>query len=241
MSIENLKDIKQKARRDGFCLSPFLDENEVSELKNLERGNEFDCVFFGGYDLAERMRAIVKLKDVTVTEDDFEIDIYESKYSTKFNPITHRHVLGTIMAEGIKRNTFGDIVVDNGIITLFTSKEIGKYITSHVDYVNKQKMEWTKVEKVSFALQPENEIIITVASMRLDALIARAIGTSRERAQEMIEDGQCLINHEIIKNVTKNVKESDVISIRKFGRITIKEILGVTKKDRQSVRIGVKH
>ena len=82
---------------------------------------------------------------------------------------------------------------------------------------------------------------INVASLRLDAVISRALNISRNESCELIESGLVSINHKIIKSITYKCSEFEIISIRKFGRITILENVKTTKKDRLVLKIGVKH
>jgi RNA-binding protein YlmH len=77
--------------------------------------------------------------------------------------------------------------------------------------------------------------------MRLDAVVAKSINVGRSEAVEIINSGNVLINHKQCLNITHNVKEQDILSIRKFGRIEILEIVGLSKKNRTIVEIRVKH
>ena len=82
---------------------------------------------------------------------------------------------------------------------------------------------------------------INVASMRLDAVVAKAVNCGRSEAVELINSGFVLINHKECLNISHTVKESDLLSIRKFGRVEILEIVGLSKKNRTIVKISVKH
>ena len=95
----------------------------------------------------------------------------------------------------------------------------------------------------SYAQIEAKEVIktINVASMRLDAVVAKAINKSREDACELIKSGLVLINHKECLNVTHTVKIKDLLSIRKFGRVEILEDLGLSKKNRIILEISVKH
>jgi RNA-binding protein YlmH len=162
-------------------------------------------------------------------------------FDSKYGAIGHRNVLGTIMSLGIERNTFGDIVVEDNLITIFVSKEISEYLIKNLSMISHQRMNWEIISSFKQSNIKEEVKTINVASMRLDAVVAKSINVGRSEAVEIINSGNVLINHKQCLNITHNVKEQDILSIRKFGRIEILEIVGLSKKNRTIVEIRVKH
>ena len=107
--------------------------------------------------------------------------------------------------------------------------------------ISRQRMNWKIINEF---VQIENKEVIktiNVASMRLDAVVAKAINCGRSEAVELITSGLVLINHKECLSITHTVKEEDLLSIRKFGRVEILEIIGLSKKNRTIVKISVKH
>ncbi len=226
--------------KDNNSLTKFLDFEEQKEIyRSLTKNTK---VFFeGGYENAERKRAIISNEYDEVTFNDFNIKIYEIIFESDIKQITHRHILGTLMSLGINRNSFGDILVTNSNYYLFVSEEISKYIEQNFQAVNHIPLKLKVVEDVKDIILPTPlEENINVSSMRLDAIIARTLKKSRNDSSEIITKGLVLINHKECLNVSYNVKINDIISIRHFGRIEVLEILKTTKKDRLVLRIGVK-
>ena len=96
--------------------------------------------------------------------------------------------------------------------------------------------------KIEVKLETEEvETTINIPSMRLDAVISSALKISRNDACKMITTGLVRINHVECLDIDKKINVSDMLSIRKYGRITILEIVKTTRKDRLVVKIGVKH
>lgn len=238
MIKDKLGDYKKIVSRGDLVLTDFLDFEEQKEIYALASPN-VSVELFGGFDGAERKRAIIGPFNQSLS--DYEIVILQSKFDSKYGTIGHRNVLGTIMSYGIKRNTFGDIVVDDELITIFVSKDILNYILKNVTMISHQSMKWKIIDQ--FVQQNIKDEIktINVASMRLDAVVAKAINVGRNEAVEIINAGFVLINHKECLNITHNVKEGDLLSIRKFGRVEILEIVGLSKKNRTIVKINVKH
>lgn len=80
-----------------------------------------------------------------------------------------------------------------------------------------------------------------MASLRLDAVLARTLNLSRNRAVEMITQHLVQINHIECLNNSYILKMGDTMSIRHYGRIQVIEIVNTTKKDRLVVKVDIKH
>lgn len=238
MIKDKLGDYKKIVLRGDIVLTDFLDFEEQKEIYAV-KSHDIDLYLDGGYDGAERKRALIGYLDNSKLN--YDIVILQSSYDPKFGEISHRNVLGTIMAFGIKRNTFGDIVVENNLITIFASLEISDFLINNLTMISHQRMNFKIIK--NFIQTEKKEVIqtINVASMRLDAVVAKAVNCGRSEAVDLINSGLVLINHKECLNISHTVKENDLLSIRKFGRIEILEIMGLSKKNRTIVKISVKH
>ena len=238
MIKDKLGDYKKIVLRGDIVLTDFLDFEEQKEIYAV-KSHDIDLYLDGGYEGAERKRALIGYLDNSKLS--YDIVILQSSYDPKFGEISHRNVLGTIMAFGIKRNTFGDIVVENNLITIFASLEISDFLINNLTMISRQRMNFKVIKE--FIQTEKKEVIqtINVASMRLDAVVAKAINCGRSEAVELINSGFVLINHKECLNISHIVKENDLLSIRKFGRVEILEIVGLSKKNRTIVKISVKH
>ncbi len=116
------------------------------------------------------------------------------------------------------------------------------FIKSNLIKINNNFVTISKIELNEIAINNTEEIkLINVASLRLDAVIARTLNLSRNKAVEMIEKKLVQINHLETDNTSYILKENDLISIRHFGRIKMLEVVHTTKKDRLIIKISVKH
>lgn len=238
-------DLLKEALKNGFALSKFLDSAELSEIKKL-KNNEVTTYYYGGYEDAERVRAIiVDKKSESPTLDEFSIVALKLVLDAPNAIINHRHVLGTLMSLGIKRETIGDIIINNeskNEIIIFISQEMENFIKSNLTKINNNYVTISSLELNKIVINNSEEIkLINVASLRLDAIIARTLNLSRNKAVEMIEKKLVQINHLETDNPSYILKENDLISIRHFGRIKMLEVVHTTKKDRLIIKISVKH
>lgn len=240
MMKNKLGDYKKQVASGEVILTKFLDFEEQKEIFALDN-KATKVILFGGCSDAERKRAIVAPIEEEIDNDLFEIEILQTKFDLKFANITHRHVLGTIMSLGIERNTFGDIFVENNVITIMVSKDIKDYIVKNLKEVMRQPMKFEVINEFNSSLKVEELKTINVASMRLDAVVAKALNIGRSEAVEIITSGNVLINHKECLSITRTVVENDMLSIRKFGRVIIKEIAGFSKKNRLILKVSIKH
>lgn len=240
--LKQIGDYYQAAIDGNIVLTKFLNLEEIKEIHCLNKDG-LKVYYYGGYDGSERMRAIIQYAYYEPPqENDFQIVIYHAKYNDTYSKIGHRNILGSIMSLGIERNTFGDIYLKNTDIYLFISHEIETYFISNIPNINHQTLKFEKISNLKEIDKGEIEKKnIQVSSMRLDAIIARTMNVSRASSSEIIEGGNVAINHLECKNTSHLCKIGDIISVRKFGRITILEHIKITKKERLVLLVGVNH
>src|SRR5690625_2603591 len=112
-------------------LTDFLDPREQVIFETIiGKQSDLNLTFFGGYDDAERKRAILAPFYEEVENKDYSITVLQGQYPTKFMKISHRDVLGSLMSLGIMRKKTGDILVDNGTIQILADQQIEPFIIS---------------------------------------------------------------------------------------------------------------
>ena len=74
--------------------------------------------------------------------------------------------------------------------------------------------------------------------MRLDAIVSETFHISRQRSKKLIEAKQVQVNWLVVDRPDFQVDLSDMLSVRKYGRILIKDVLGQTRKERIKLAIG---
>src|SRR5690554_189896 len=211
-------------------LSKFLTLQEQFDLEKAK--NEINIVFSNSYIDEERKRAFVYPKDIDVTPD-FKISYLKINSHSK---LRHQDILGSILALGLTRDVIGDILVDDQIV-LCTS-EVENYLINNLERIGRETVEVEKLEELKYEGNSnylEREII--VSSLRLDVVVARATNLSRSKAQTLIQQRFVKINGKIESNFDYICLFDDIISITKFGRVIIKEVLKKTRKDKLLIKI----
>ena len=76
------------------------------------------------------------------------------------------------------------------------------------------------------------DVFDTVASPRLDCIVAALANLSREKAKALIVSGQVMVNHIPEERTDITVGEGDVVTVRSYGKFRIESLADKTKKDR---------
>ena len=95
------------------------------------------------------------------------------------------------------------------------------------------------ISNEEFNYEPAYEVIKgSVASLRLDAVIALGFNGSRSHIASYIIDGKVSVNGRIITSNAYNLKAGDIISVRGLGKIRYIETFSETKKGRIMITIN---
>ena len=152
---------------------------------------------------------------------------------------SHRDYLGSIVALGIKRDKLGDIIIQKDCAIAFCHDSIADFICLNLDRVSSGSVTCRVCDVQSVSVEREFAVSnVSVASMRLDAVLSAAIGKSRDVSCDLINKGYVQLNYDIAKSTSARVKSGDVISARGFGKMTIETDGDVTRKGR--VKVAVK-
>lgn len=215
--------------------------------KFLEPALERDCAyaageagvrvtFAGGYADAERRLAVFAAADAVEAEP--PIVCLRLSWNARYGAPGHRDLLGAVMGLGIAREETGDIVVGEGEAFLFALEEIADYICANLDGAGRTKLRVERAAGDVVLPEPEGvQLRETVASERLDAVLAAGYNLSRAEAQRLIRSGLVKLNHVVETHTDARLAEGDLISARGHGRLKILQFLGQTRRGRCAVSL----
>lgn len=213
----------------------FLDERQCAIAGEICRKNHFEPFrFWGGYEGASRvlLGCFPDYVDPEQTDGLWEILGLTFRYRP-VDKLSHRDFLGALMSLKVKRETIGDILVGEGICVLFALPSAAELILSEVSKIGRVGVSVS--EELPPQLPLEQNLLPlsgTVASPRLDAVVAFLTNAGREKAQQMIRQGLVAVNCEAMENVSAAVDPGSRLSIRGYGRYRVETFDGVTKKGR---------
>lgn len=223
-------------------LTDFLDPRQqyIVEMLVGKKG-EVRVSFFGGYEAAERKRALLYPEYFEPQQEDYELQLFEIQYPVKFTQLSHGKILGTLIGSGIKREMFGDIMSDGQRWQFFTAENVSNFVKLQLSRIGNVSVRLEERDYLDL-IQPIDDWTIeqdTVTSLRIDTIISSVYNVSRQRAKELIIAGKVKLNWALYDRPDFELGIFDIISIRGYGRIQIREIQGKSKKDKWRIEIGV--
>lgn len=235
-------DLAEKAYKNNtYIFTDFLSLSEQEDLYSESR--DFSYIKFeliGGYDDAERKIAKFGSADAFGYDEDAPIVCLKiSPLGEKFaKEVSHRDYLGTLMNLGLERKCFGDIIVSGKSAYVFVLERISDYVIDNTTRIANNPVMVSRAVFDNNASSADGKIInIQVASMRCDALIAKAFDLSRKDAAAIFFEKKVAVDGRLVENNDHNINGLSTISVRGFGKFKIINIGGTTKKGKQIVTI----
>ena len=225
-------------------------------------------IFYGGYDEAERCmpvflpeyaassgaaEALAKGGSVeALAENELEEELAELLRVVRVHApaagrkLAHRDYLGSLLALGLDRSVTGDILVrdqDSALgpgADIIVAAEIADFIELNYSKAGRTELEVEILPIKELHVEPPNLETRhdTVASLRLDSIVASAFRMSRAKAAEAIRRGLVSVNSAEALKVDAEVEEGDRIVLRGQGKIRLSEVGGSTRKDRIRIIIS---
>ncbi len=225
--VSDLKNICEKTSAPKFL--GFLTQSEAAVCEGQLKGRE-KYRFFGGYDGAER--TVLCVMPNWCEDPSYPLTAITFKYR-KCDKLTHRDFLGVLMSLGIARETVGDILVESGRAVVFLLADVADFVYSQINKIGKVGVTVSfGFERPLPAVGEKEDLTTTVASTRLDCVVAALCGFSRKESTDKIGDGLVAINSVSCEKPTCNVTAGSMITVRQKGRFEITRCDTFSKKGR---------
>jgi len=233
-SLKTLENAAKLAGEKGLVrFSRFLDPAQAVQAGQMAREYGAKLSLWGGYDRAERVVACFYPQHEDIDETIYPVVCLHSRYSEKFNSLSHRDLLGSFMSLGLTRSCLGDIIIVGSDIYLFAYAQTAEFIAQSMVSAGKTPLHFCTLDEVPAIPEPEGtRFSAVVSSLRLDGVLAAAYRLSRSESAEMIRAGLVKVDHMVCERVDAVVKEGNLFSVRSKGRIRLVSVDGLTKKQR---------
>ena len=237
--LSHLEDLARRTQKTGAAYSRFLTPAEIAATERIfQNRQDVTLLLDGGFKGAERQMAVFLQPDWGSFEREEAMAALRLTYR-KQDALSHRDILGALMALGIKRELLGDIEAGNPGFLICTA-QIAPYLLQNLDKAGRVGL---KLSQIDFNELPARGVELeewkdTVASLRLDAMAAAAFRLSRSEAMRAIEAGLVQVNHAEVLSGVKLLKEGDLLSMRGKGRVRLLETGGESRKGRTWVSFG---
>lgn len=147
--------------------------------------------------------------------------------------LTHRDYLGAILALGVKRECVGDLVLcDTGAYGFFL-QSVAPLVQEELMQVGSRPVHICEAQAQQLPGPQQRPLRqVSIASLRLDALLAAMLHTSRADAADLIKSGAVEINHVPTASVHAEIFAGDTFSVRRHGKYHLSEIGAQSRKGR---------
>ena len=214
--------------------STFLDLRQKELF--ISQFNKFSGIkieFYAGYEGdTERTIACVFDEYDEAYSWDYPLSVIRSEINGD-EKLTHRDFLGAIMNLMIKREYIGDIMVQDDICYIICHNNMAPVIISELKKVRHSFVDFEYYDQpVVYTRQISQQKSITVASMRLDAVVSAVLNCSRNEGVTLIKQGNVSVNHLLAKRSDFEIMDEDILSIRGRGKYRISFDGSKSRKDR---------
>ena len=264
--LSRLDDLVKKSGRGEAAVSPYLTPREAkyARIHLSSRISAGTAVLWGGYPEAERVRVVILpdytegLVDPTALGSDPAAALSDAGLDdlaetvrgavcpvlvkgSGFRELSHRDYLGSVLGLGLERDAIGDILMpDAHSAILLTDTRVGDFLTTQMEKVATDTVRVSRLPEGTALtgtrrLQP---ITDTVASERLDCVVAALCNLSREKAQMAVKSGLVELDYEAVEDCDTTVEAPAVISVRGFGKFAVHSFDGTTRKGRVRLSAG---
>ena len=262
MANENSRDMFEARLEDAIrkCTSgsvahiPFLTMRERRRAERMldVRGMRGAHWFWGGHTDAERAclfllpEYLVAILPEETAEREVALFDYLAEELTDavvsifikgsgFRKLTHRDYLGAILGLGIERDAIGDIAVqDEHSAILFCPRTLAGFLLGELTKVGADSVRCREcvIDETFTDGKNYRPISDTVASPRLDCVVAALCNLSREAAQSAVRSGLVEVDFEPEERVDTVLEPPITVSVRGHGRFILRSFDGETRKGR---------
>ena len=219
--------------------TPFLSQGEQASVTDLLNAwGRPRHLFWGGYEGAERAVCLFlpdwQEEDDALADPEGPLAALEGTFPAEAS-LSHRDILGSLMGLGLTREKLGDILFPApGRCQVVALREAVPILLSQWESAGRWKVSLDEIPLVELAPAPAQVKTVrdTVATPRLDAVLAAGFSLSRSKAAAYISSGKVSLNHRECLKGDKLVEEGDVLTCRGLGKCVVKEVPGQSRKGR---------
>lgn len=237
--LSRLEDLVARSQRDfAPYTTMFLNEMQCAAAAQFLKWQADVSFFFGGgYEQAERKCCCIYPSFLEADAAWMPFRCITIQYPA-MQTLTHRDFLGAILSCGIKRETIGDILIENGKCQLWALDTVASLIVQTLYKVGNVGVHCNDTEP--FSVVPIKKRIAhhgTVASLRCDAIAAMATRQSREKIAKLIQQGNMERSGHTVSDPSEHMQEGDIFVIRGSGKFQLVSVSGLSKKGRMHILI----
>jgi len=156
-----------------------------------------------------------------------------------YDKLSHRQILGSLFGLNIDSELFGDIIIDNNHYYIMVMDSIYDLVLKDYNMVGSSyiKLKEVPLNTTQNYQRKYEEIELIVSSTRMDTVISRLIGASRDSVKKKFQYNDIILNYEVCSKINYNLNTNDIFSIRKYGKYKFGGIIKTSKKDNYIIKV----
>lgn len=231
--VKKVLEFKDQAlNKQRIVLTKFLNPYHQSIVHSVI-GNLDDLVVLeeGGLINSEAKRMIIAPSFYQIEKEDFEIALVKITYAKPFGKLNHRDILGALMSLGVKRELFGDIYEYSDDFYVAMDLKIYDYVKDNLTMIKRSKVKLSLSDEEIEIIHQYTSKTFVISSCRLDKVVSSFYGLPRNKAVSYIRAGFVKVNHKEVEEISYLCNNSDIISLRRYGRVKFIDTKRKTKQD----------
>ena len=145
--------------------------------------------------------------------------------------MNHRDILGSINVFRLKRELFGDDIYEYEDNFITMDAKIYEYVKNNLIKIKRSKVKILESEEIITIKHQYISKTFIVSSFRLDKVVSTLYGVPRSKAVSYIQSGFVKVNHKEVEEINYLCNNSDIISLRRHGRVKVVDTKRRTKQD----------
>ena len=203
----------------------FLDPSTLNKVKSKLKGYEYKIYY--PYKDSEKV--------IIYTKEKPNIKLLEI---VSFEKLTHREIMGSLYNQNIDSEFFVYIIIINNHYYILVMESIYNLILNSFNMIGSIhiKLKEVDINVLDNFKRKYEKIELIVSSLRIDSIISRVIGISRENIKKKFNDNEVFLNYEVCTKMTKELKDGDIFSIRKYGKYKFGGVIKTSKKNHYIIK-----
>lgn len=204
----------------------FLDPNILKKVMNKLKGYNYN-VYYPYKDSEKAIIYVNKIPKIKL------IEIISQK------KLTHREIMGSLYNLNIDTEMFGDIIITDNHYYILIMNSVYNTLANDFKVIgrNNIKIKETSLEKLRGFTRKYEEIQLITQSLRIDAIISKIVGASRDSIKKKFFDNEITLNYELCNKLNHILKSGDIFSIRRKGKYKFDQIIKNTRKDKYIIKL----
>ena len=235
----HIRDLVIRSKKTGkFVFSEFLSDKERNIAQKVVNSLSCSFKFYGGYPEADNVMLSV-YTDLEPSDLDFPIKCLKITVTNRNADLKHGDYMGAVMALGIERDVFGDIIACPTEAYIYVTDFMVDYFTDCLTDIGREKCNVSVMpdDFIPNTGEKFSEQHIIISSDRLDCFVSAICRLSRDKSAETVKRKLVYINGSEAKDPSKKLCEGDKLVIHGFGKYIIGSCDGKTHKDRLKITV----